>query len=257
MIRPLLTGSRDAPCWLAIHGWGFDYRCWQPLANSLQAQGANLNLFGADLPGFGATEVSPANSASVWIEKTSGILSDWIERQNRPVNLLGWSLGGQLAIRLGLQCEDVNRVVCVATNPQFVQQKDWPCAMAAAVYHQFCDAFSAKPELTLKRFAGLVADGAALNRKALMPFLARSLDSVDAAHALSALTEVDDRSRLSALSSAHWLLAAQDGLVPVALADALPASIVVEVVEGAGHALPFTHHDHIARVLQEPSEAAR
>lgn len=256
MIQLLHRGSSDAPLWLAIHGWGFDHRCWQPLAQSLPAQGADLNLFVVDLPGFGAGQTAPASNAGAWIDTALGFLSAWIAQQGRPVNLLGWSLGGQLAIRLALHSELVSRVVCVATNPQFVQQKNWPCAMDAAVYRQFCDAFSANPEITLKRFAGLVAEGAALNRKALMPFLARSLNTVNAAHALSALTEMDDRNRVSALPPAHWLLAAEDGLVPVALADVLPASIAVEVIEGAGHALPFTHYDHIAGVLHAQSEAA-
>ncbi|AFU99176.1 alpha/beta fold hydrolase [Simiduia agarivorans] len=256
MIQLLHRGSSDAPLWLAIHGWGFDHCCWQPLVQSLQAQGADLNLFVVDLPGFGADQIAQASNAGAWIDTALGFLSVWIAQQGRPVNLLGWSLGGQLAIRLALRSEHVDSVVCVATNPQFVQQKNWPCAMDAAVYRQFCDAFSANPEITLKRFAGLVAEGAALNRKALMSFLARSLDAADAGHALSALKELDDRHRLSALSSAHWLLGARDGLVPVALADTFPASIAVEVIEGAGHALPFTHPDRIARVLQAPTEAA-
>lgn len=255
MILQLYSGGDNTPCWLALHGWGFDHRCWQPLVQSLQAQGADLNLFVVDLPGFGADQTAPASNAGAWIEKTLNYLSTWIEQQHRPVNLLGWSLGGQLAIRLALQSDQVKRVICVATNPQFVQQKNWPCAMDATVYRQFCDAFSANPEITRKRFAGLVAEGAALNRKALMPFLARSLDAVDAGHALSALTELDDRNRLSALSSVHWLLGAEDGLVPVALADQMPASVTVDVIEGAGHALPFTHPDTIARVLSTQSGA--
>jgi pimeloyl-[acyl-carrier protein] methyl ester esterase len=69
---------------------------------------------------------------------------------NNPI-LLGWSLGGLLAINIANKIK-VSALILVAATPKFVQTNDWVYGIDAYNFHQFSDALSLNLSKGFKRF---------------------------------------------------------------------------------------------------------
>jgi|GEM_PF-4711110 len=70
--------------------------------------------------------------------------------------LIGWSLGGMLAVALAHRYpEPVTGVITLGANACFSTQADWPNAMPRSTFEQFYKRFQRSPERALKRFAFL------------------------------------------------------------------------------------------------------
>ncbi|MDF3014733.1 MAG: bioC, partial [Cellvibrio sp.] len=141
-----------------IHGWGCDSRTWQPLLKFLQAF-SSVTLI--DLPGFGACPVVPEFSLDPVLDK--------IAKQLPPdAVVMGWSLGGMLAVQLAARFpERIRAVITLAANLKFVAAPDYPVAMPRATNRQFNRMFAQDPQVTLKLFGGLLAQGDADERNLL------------------------------------------------------------------------------------------
>lgn len=75
-----------------------------------------------------------------------------------PDVVIGWSLGGQLALRI--ISEEIFAPAClvlIATPYQFVANKEIKCAMDRDNFNQFYENFKVDPVKTMKRFASFVA----------------------------------------------------------------------------------------------------
>lgn len=213
-----------------LPGWSLAAEAMEPLADELALA----------MPGWRAhTCALPALQMST-LETDLADLADAL----KPGVLVGWSLGGMLALQLQRRFpERFSRVVTIASNACFVARKDWPSAMPADTFRAFLNDFRLQPDKTLKRFSLLVTQGSAQAKT-----LARALpwDSADAdqrLHALAVLGVLDSRAALKAATVAGLhCFAAGDALVPVAAASALAELSVnqhIAVHEHAGHALPL------------------
>ncbi len=73
-----------------------------------------------------------------------------------PLAVLGWSLGGLVAMRWALtRPERIDRLALVCTTPRFVAGPDWPHAMAAEAIARFGDELHVAWKLTVQRFLAL------------------------------------------------------------------------------------------------------
>lgn len=177
-----------------------------------------------------------------------------------PGVLIGWSLGGTLAVQLQRRFpERYPRVVTVCSNPSFVSRKDWSEAMPAETFKTFYNDFRDDPDRTLKRFALLVTQGSEQGRR-----LSKSLEWSDAdheqlLHSLAMLGVLDNRIVLKrGLHPTLHCLAHDDALVPASVAGPLSqlddGSRVV-VHPQASHALaleqPLWLAEQIALFLQD------
>ena len=164
--------------------------------------------------------------------------------QLKPGVLIGWSLGGMLAVQLNRRFpEHFPWVVTLASNACFAERRDWPEAMATEVFKQFYQNYRDNPEKTLNRFASLVAQGSSRARELSKALQWDQLTSEQRLHALAVLGMLDNRVALrSALQPMLHLYGAQDALVPNATASAVaalhPASQVLTHPQ-ASHALPL------------------
>ena len=90
---------------LCLHGWGGSKESFTELRQALQ--GSDIVLLTPDLPGFG-TEPEPKEPWTVddyakWVE-------EWVWREKpktknqKPINLLGHSHGGRIAIKIAKRC---------------------------------------------------------------------------------------------------------------------------------------------------------
>jgi pimeloyl-ACP methyl ester carboxylesterase len=81
-----------------------------------------------------------------------------IQKEKTPEILIGWSLGGQLAIRL-IEKKIINPKLLILLAPPFQMVKDGriQAAMAQKTFDEFYKNFAQAPDKTLKQFAILTA----------------------------------------------------------------------------------------------------
>ncbi|MBA1287550.1 alpha/beta fold hydrolase [Pseudomonas japonica] len=162
--------------------------------------------------------------------------------------LLGWSLGGMLAVKLAeRRARTCPGVITFASNGCFVARDGWPAAMASETFKAFSAHCTADPAGTLKRFGLLCIQGSQRGR-ALLKGL--NLDTTYAtAQGLALLAALDNRAALQAISQPQLhVYATADALVPTSAASAaerIALAACIETFEGS-HALVLEAPDVLA-----------
>jgi pimeloyl-[acyl-carrier protein] methyl ester esterase len=236
------SAGRGTPVVL-LHGFAMHGGLFAPLLPSLAR---SHRVLVADLPGHGRSPpVEPFDLSSLVRAIDASIGGD------APMTVIGWSLGGQVALQWALmQPARVKRIVLVATTPSFVQRADWPHAMAVETLARFGDELRVAYRVTLQRFLALQVQGSGEGRATLAQLRRHLFDrgepsSATLAAALELAGRVDLRLALPAVATPALVVAGdRDALVPLQatreLAAALPAASHV-TIEGAAHA-PFLSH---------------
>jgi pimeloyl-[acyl-carrier protein] methyl ester esterase len=248
------TQGSGAPL-LLIHGWGMHSGMWGQVGDQL-ALTHRVQL--VDLPGHGASAACAPYELDTLVQQLS-------DQFNEPLTVVGWSLGGQLALRWAqLHPEQVKKLVLVATTPCFVQQYGWHCAMAADTLQEFAASLLQNHALTLKRFLALQLRGSENERELLLDLRARLFakgepDVAALKGGLDILRDTDMRKQLEQIAQPALLIAGErDTLTPKAASEAMVTSLPnarLEVVQGAAHA-PFLSHpiifmQHLTSFLNE------
>lgn len=169
-----------------------------------------------------------------------------------PGILVGWSLGGMLAVQLMRRFPDrFAAVVTVCSNACFVVREDWPQAMARETFKQFYNDYRYQSDKAHKRFSLLVTQGSEQGRQ-----LSRSLawderDPEQRLHTLAVLGILDNRVALrDATQPLLHCLGGRDALVPAAAAEPLAASGSTVIVHPqASHALPVEQPTWLAEQI--------
>lgn len=234
------------PVLALVHGWGMNARVFDALAARLAAA---FEVRALDLPGHGGRAALAEHTLQRWADDLAQQLPD-------GATLLGWSLGGQVAMRAALDHpRKITRLILLASTPKFVAAEDWDRGMAAADLQEFGAALLAEPETTLLRFLSLQTRGAP-GQKALLQQLRQTLLAAPAARAealsggLAILRDTDLRAELPRLAQPTLVLhGGLDTLTPPAagawLAAALPAAQHVEFARAA-HAPHLSHGEDVA-----------
>src|SRR5580698_3178204 len=115
------------PDLVLLHGWGLNLRVWDGLTRELES---TFRVIAVDLPGHGRSAWNPkARTPAEQAWQVHATLSSISDRYS----LLGWSLGGQIAIDLAAAMPgSVERLILVATTPRFAKSEDWPYGMPPA-----------------------------------------------------------------------------------------------------------------------------
>ena len=110
-------GGRGEPL-LMIHGWGVNSEIWVSLVDELKLF---ASVYLIDLPGMGgSSSISPYTLDNIAKEIKANV-------PIKKCNILGWSLGGQVAMSLAIRMpEFVEKLILMSTTPCFVEKKDWP-----------------------------------------------------------------------------------------------------------------------------------
>jgi esterase len=90
------TGDRSNHAIVLLHGLFASTQNWQSVSKRLKI---DFNVFNVDLPNHG---LSPRTDIANYQEMVDGVVS-LIENLNRPVHLLGHSMGGKVAMMVCLQ----------------------------------------------------------------------------------------------------------------------------------------------------------
>ncbi|MHC6223614.1 alpha/beta fold hydrolase [Pseudomonas sp. X10] len=225
---------------ILLPGWGLGTAALEPLAASLRAQDARLQVELTPLP-----ELPEAN-VQAWL--------DYLDRKLPTDTWLGgWSFGGMLASLLAERRGDhCCGLMTLASNPSFVSRPDWPHGMAPDTFATFLDGCRNHPQVTLKRFRTLCSEGAQMPRS-LMRQLGIGVPDTDPlylANGLQVLAQLDTRAALQNYGGPQLhLFAGSDGLVPAeaaqALSDLLP-DVEVGLVEDSAHAFLLEYPQELA-----------
>jgi len=134
-----------------LHGWALHGGMWGPWLDDL-AGVARLHL--VDLPGHGR---------SGWTAGTRGLADlarQVFPRIPRGAAVLGWSLGGMLALELARQHpRHLRSLLLVATTPKFLAGPDWEHGLPTAVLDDFTHGLAADYRRTVQNFLALQTRG--------------------------------------------------------------------------------------------------
>ena len=225
----------EGPPLILLHGWGMESRIFGPWLPQLASHFTCICL---DLPGHGASSCAAGLFWDRSLDELAQILAAW----SRP-HLLGWSLGGLLALGLALrQPLNLASLQLVASSPCFVQRPDWPSALPEATLAEFAERLCRDPSATRQRFLALQILGDPAARARLPDTRQWPLpDRRCLQGGLDILATQDLRSILRPLDYPVTILqGGRDRIVPPAAAPAMAAALGARygLLADAGHA-PF------------------
>ena len=126
-----------------LHGWGFNADLFNPLVNQYKN---TYRITTIDLPGHGRSD------------EVSGGIDNWCNEiiKIMPKNpiLLGWSLGGLLAINIATKIQ-TKKLILVASTPKFVKTNNWKLGIDEQNFKEFSDNLNLNLSKGLKRFVSL------------------------------------------------------------------------------------------------------
>ncbi len=247
----------DSVTCVFVHGWAMNSAVWDECVNQLPDW---INVIVVDLPGHGTM-------AGVAVSKLDDYVQALVPLVHQPVIWVGWSLGGLAVLRLAeLYPQRVAAALLVATNPCFVSQPDWPCAVDASVFAQFASDLKKNQQKTIRRFLALQVKGLP-NVMSVVRQLQQSMQSRGQAStqaltlSLDILLETDLRQALKTIDCPlHWLLGAKDALVPSELAQVLQQQYMQQNVvlhPQASHAPFISHSEDFVKQLIKIAQLQR
>jgi pimeloyl-[acyl-carrier protein] methyl ester esterase len=236
----------QGPDLVLLHGWAMHGGMWGPWLDGLVG-GARLHV--VDLPGHGR---------SPWVAEAcdlAGLAEAVVPVVPQGATVLGWSLGGMVALELGRRYpRHLRALVLVATTPRFLAAPDWNRGLEPAVLDGFTHGLEADCHQTVQNFLTLQARGderAAATLRALRGLIAARAepDRRALAAGLDVLRSVDLRTALPQIELPALVVSGEhDCLMPAeagrALAAALPRARL-RIIERSGHAPFLSHPDHV------------
>jgi len=113
---------------LFLHGWAMDKTVW---IHQQKYFSEKYNVIALDLRGYGCSGWQMSDDL---LSAMAGDVAGFLEsRQLRKTCVIGWSLGGQVALKLALdRPELLKSLVLVSTTPKFVSDEEFPCGISTA-----------------------------------------------------------------------------------------------------------------------------
>ena len=146
----------SGPTLVLLHGWGLNLRVWDGLAAALQDR---FRIVALDLPGHGRSEWVPERSS---LEEQAAQIREAVSSITGSFFLLGWSLGGQIALRLAAaRPAGLHRLVLIAATPRLPAAPDWPYGAPPERLSQQAASLRADYQRTVSDFLELQVRGSA------------------------------------------------------------------------------------------------
>ena len=243
-----IESAGEGPPLVLLHGWAMHSGLFAPLLPRLTAR---FRVHRVDLPGHGGSATVAPYALDTIVAAVASAVTGAIGGGNEPLTLLGWSLGGAVALRWArTEPARIARLVLTGTTPCFVVRPDWPHAIAAATLRRFGDELAASYRLTLQRFIALQVQGSehagAVRTQLRRELFARGEPSPGTLQAaLELLGRTDLRGEVGAIRQAAVVIAGtRDVLTPPAASEWLACSLprgAFRPIDGAAHAAFLSH----------------
>lgn len=242
------SNSTGRPAVLLLHGLGSDSSSWQMQEQDLISAGFRLIV--PDLPGFGRS----IYKGERWtIRKAARLLAEMIiEIQTQPLNVVGLSLGGVVALQFGLDYPGlVSHLVLVNTFARLRPHRpnEWLYLLRRFIKAQINGVRSQAEDVAWRIFPA--EDQAELRRILINQILAA--DPLVYRAAMRSLAIYDARNRLHKMRLPVMVISgANDTTVPLInqheLVEGIPGARQV-IIPDAGHAVPIDQPDVFNQVL--------
>lgn len=220
-----------------LHGWGFNSDLFNHLVEQYKGQ---YRITVIDLPGHGRSE-DVGGGVDEWCDEIIKILP------NNPI-LLGWSLGGLLAINIASKVK-LSQLMLLASSPKFIGTDDWTYGIDGNNFRQFSNTLSLNLSKGLKRFVSLQSKD-----KEQLKSLNQSIDALPATtialnQGLDILLTSDLRCQFEQLEiPIQIILGERDTLIPIDLAKWYVQQNILVTTLDTGH-LPFLHQNFELRII--------
>jgi len=235
----------EGPPLVLLHGWALHAGLFAPIVPALARQ---HRVHAVDLPGHGHSDPLRSWTLQAVVEALERRFAD-----ERALSVLGWSLGGALALAWARRAPSrISRLLLVTTTPKFIAGADWPHAMTDETLARFAHELRVAFKPTLLRFLTLQVQGSEEGRSALSAlrqqlFARGEPDPAVLADSLAALRAIDLRDDVGRLGQPALIVTGgRDLLAPPEagawLAERLPAGRL-HAFPTAAHAPFISHRD--------------
>lgn len=238
------------PAVVLISGWAMPAIAMERLAEALDADDRRVSI--VQLPGLVGEEPTSEYSWDSLLEYLDLHLFE------KPVVLVGWSMGGMLAsLYASRHPENVAGVVTMASNACFVKNAHWPAAMEPAIFAGFQAGLAQDCASTLQQFTMLCSAGSPDRKTRMQELQTMMVEAEQDSPVLQSLLEllggIDLRPVLADIRSpVIHILGEGDALVPESAADLLGESYPrhrVHLVKG-GHCFFMDDPSLVIREIQ-------
>ena len=253
MSKLFVESTGHGPPLVLLHGWAMHSGIWGPVVAHFAHR---FRVHAVDLPGHGHS----APIAPCTLDAIVAAVDASLAAEARPLTLLGWSLGGLVAMRWAQsQPARIDRLALVCTSPKFVAGDGWPHAMPAEAIARFGDELHVAWKLTVQRFLALQVHNSEHGRATLAAMReqlwARGEPTRSALSAvLDVLAATDLRADVPHITQPTVVIAGgRDTLTPPDagrwLAAAIPGARFEEIA-GSAHAPFLSHRDEFLAALE-------
>jgi len=221
-----------------LHGWGQSRQIWQ------RQQDIFPDAIFLNLPGHGGSK-----DASDWVESIASQLPE------SPCTVIGWSLGGTIAMQLALKHpEKVAALVLVSTTPSFCSKQGWEHGCSDRLFQAFRSGIKTNSEKTMSRFFTLMFQGDEISRQVCDDVAHMAVDRANPPseaglrRGLEQLERCDLRRQLGQIQQPALVIhGEEDAIIPIAAGHHLAESLADSHWHSfahCGHA-PFLSHSNI------------
>lgn len=212
-----------------LHGWGQSRQIWQ------KQQEFFPDATFLDLPGHGGRE-----DASDWIKSIAKQLPE------SPCTVIGWSLGGILAMKIALKYpEKIAALVLVSTTPSFCSKEGWEHGCSDELFQAFRSGIETNSAKTMSRFFALMFQGDEISRQVYNDIARMAVDRANPPseaglrRGLEQLQKCDLRHQLSQIQQPALVIhGMEDAVIPVSAGQQLAQGLT----DSSWH--PFSHCGH-------------
>ena len=234
---------------LLLTGWGATCTIWEPIIPAL-SDGCQINCV---IPSWHKDSQLEGSLRDVdgYIEKIAATLS-------MPINIVAWSMGGLLAIKLATRFPELVENICfISSVPRFVSAENKNAGIDYQWFNHFLDQYQSQPVATLNKFLTLQVTNDA-SARACLRFLKKACDFerydlVECGVGLTLLQQLDLSEQLTLLKcKTSFIHGSSDAVVNVPSVQyaAYISNSPLSIISDAGHTPHISQPDVVARIIK-------